>query len=124
MSRHLVTKALLGLTTAAVVLAPSSAFAKGGHLNSPPAASCAATSNPVAVNSTYTVVGSGLPANTMVQFLVTDSSGAESSTTAMTGSNGSASVSGHAWVAGTDSVTITDTTSKWSTLTSCSFQVS
>ena len=123
MSRHNFKKIVFGLTAAAVVLAPATAFAaKGGHPQSSGGGACTAGS--VAVNTSYTVSGTGLPANSMVQFLVTDSTGAESSTTAMTSSSGAASVSGHAWAAGTDTVNITDTSSKWNTLATCSFQVS
>lgn len=121
MSRKLLPKLLLLVVPAGLVIAPAAASAKV-HSNTSSSAACSAGS--VAVGSTYTVNGTGLPASSMVQFLVTDSSGAESSTTAMTDASGAAAVSGHAWVSGTDQVSVTDASGKWTTLTTCSFVVS
>ncbi len=121
MSRNLLPKLLFVIVPASLVVAPAAASAKA-HNNTASTSSCSAAS--VSVGSTYTVNGSGLLASSMVQFLVTDSSGAESSTTALTDASGSASVSGHAWVAGTDQVAITTDSSPWTTLATCSFTVS
>ena len=118
--KRLFASAALLVIPAVSMIGSGTAFAKS-HAAGGSTATCAGT--PATVGSTYGVTGSGLPASTMVQFLVSDSSGAESSTTAMTDSSGSASVSGTAWVAGTDKVTITDTSSHWNTLATCSFQV-
>lgn len=122
MSRKLLIKAMLLAVPVATFAVPGTAFASPHHHNGPAAGSCSGTNVPVGV--TYGVSGTNLPANSMVQFLVTSSTGGESSTTAMTDSNGSASVSGVAWSAGTESVAITTGSSPWSTLASCSFQVS
>lgn len=125
MSRSILKKVVLLAIPASTIIAPSVAFAQAHHAGpgqSQGTASCSGT--PTSVGSTWSVTGSGLPASTMVQFLVQDSSGALSSTTAMTDPNGAASVSGPAWTAGTDSVRLTDTSSKWNTLATCSFQVS
>jgi hypothetical protein len=86
-------------------------------------AGCAVSPSPVVVDSSYSVVGSGLRANVIVDVLVTDSAGATSSTTAMTDNTGHVVVGAHAWVTGQGSVQITDTSRKHNLLAHCVFSI-
>ncbi len=116
---------IFGLVTGIAIVKSFAAPANGRGGSRPgggTSASCSAP--PTTVGSTWTVTGNGLPPFAIVQFLVSDSTGAASSVTVMTNSSGSAVAAGHAYIAGTDKVKVTDTTRKFNTLATCSFQVS
>lgn len=112
---------------AAVVLFPTAAFAAhgggSGGTTSSGSGSCTVSPNPVPLNTSYSVNGSGLPANSMVDVFATDSTGGTSSTTAMTDGTGHVSVLEHAWAAGPGSAQVTDTSRKHNLLASCTFSI-
>lgn len=122
MSRITRTTALLGIASAATLaLLPATAFAaRHGGGPSTGSGTCTANPNPVAVDTTYAVVGASLPANTTIDVYIADPVGT-SADQSMTSATGTFSVSEYAWHTGTHSVSITDLSKR--TLATCTFQV-
>jgi hypothetical protein len=121
MSRHLVVRwgaAAAAVLAVAGLASPASAARRPGGAQG----SCS-VSGPVTQYGSYTVVGSGLPASTVVNVYVSDSGGTQWSSTT-TSSSGTMSVSGYASYTGTYSVSVTSSGRKPSTLATCSFAVS
>jgi hypothetical protein len=104
--------AIAGLATAAGAAHQSSGSASG---------SCSESPNPVAVGGIYTITGSHLPANQLVNVKVSDAKGAQI-VTVMTTSTGTLTATGQASVSGSYSVAITSGGRKVSTLATCGFR--
>lgn len=99
--------------------------AKGasGGKNTSPTGSCSVNPNPVAVGADYTLTGTGLGANALVNVLITDSGGT-TSWNLQADSAGTASVVWHSYWSGTSNVKFNESARHGSvTVASCAFQV-
>jgi hypothetical protein len=117
----LVTLLIFGLIAATTLAAPG---AHGGKPASGQAGSCSITPDPVAVGADYTIWGSELPADAIVNVEVSDSHG-----TALfimgTDAYGNVSVTWHPYWAGTSTVSVSyKPRNKTVQLATCQFQVS
>jgi hypothetical protein len=106
--------AVAGLATAAYAAHPSGSGSTGS-------ASCSESPNPVRVGGIYTISGSHLPANQIVNVQVSDAKGAQV-VTVMTTSTGTLIATGQASVAGSYTVTIGGGGRKGGSLATCGFQ--
>jgi hypothetical protein len=105
------------------LMAGSAFAAKGGGNTSTATGSCSASPSPVAVGADYTLVGTGLGANAIVNVLIRDSMGT-TSWNLQADAAGTTAVTWHSYAAGTSSVTFQKTRHHgFTTVASCSFTV-
>jgi hypothetical protein len=108
------------LAAASGIAAASPPSKSGGGTTGGSTGSCGESPNPVAVGATYTIRGSGLPANQLVSVAVTDAAGTQWGSV-QTSATGAMSFTGPATVRGGYAVTISGSGKHASTLASCTF---
>jgi hypothetical protein len=122
MSRSSLTKVAVAAALTAAVTLPTPAFAarKAGN-NASTAAACSVSPGTVSQYSGYTVLGTGLPAGTVVNVYVSDRVGTQWSS-AMVDGAGNVCSTGYASYTGAYTVSITSSGRQAMQLASCTFQ--
>jgi hypothetical protein len=105
------------------ILISATVFAGGGPTTGE-SGSCSVNPNPVAVTADYTLTGTGLGADAIVNILISDSSNT-TSWNLQADANGSTSLVWHSYWTGTSNVTFQEANKHhgWTVVASCSFEV-